>query len=422
MEENLPQSVDIPDQLCAHEQWICWRFQQRNDKRTKVPVNPDNGSFGSTTNPDSWTDFETALEYALHGAADGIGFVFTADDPFVGIDLDDCRVPKMGTLTDDASEVVETLASYTEVSPSGTGVHVIITGSLPGDRNLQEWVELYEESRFFTVTGDHVDGTPVAIEARPSALESVYATHVAGPTVQSDVNGESESVSTTSAGRDADTVTDDSNRSSGPDSGGENHLSDDDVIERARTAANSEKFTRLWRGQTTGYESQSEADMALCGLLAFWTGGESGQMDRLFRESGLMREKWDERHFADGSTYGERTIDRVLAGTDEFYDPDPAASPSLQSTPTDGDKQVDNSSPGTAALDGEIAEFTAREKRHLSVISDLQTQVERLEAGNKRLKEELASTPVDETVGQSEASERGHSILSRLRRWIRLRQ
>jgi len=62
--------------------------------------------------------------------------------------------------------------------------------------------------------------------------------------------------------------------------------------------------------------------MALCCLLAFWTGGDRTQMKQLFRQSGLLREKWDEVHYADGSTYGEKTIERAIATTSEFYDPD----------------------------------------------------------------------------------------------------
>jgi len=62
--------------------------------------------------------------------------------------------------------------------------------------------------------------------------------------------------------------------------------------------------------------------MALCCLLAFWTGGDHQQIDRLFRQSGLLRDKWDEVHYADGSTYGEKTIERAVASISEFYDPD----------------------------------------------------------------------------------------------------
>jgi len=87
-------------------------------------------------------------------------------------------------------------------------------------------------------------------------------------------------------------------------------------------------------GNTVGYDSQSEADMALCCLLAFWTGGDRTQMDHLFRQSGLLREKWDEVHYADGSTYGEKTIERAIATTSEFYDPD-AGDDTADDTPAD---------------------------------------------------------------------------------------
>jgi len=107
-----------------------------------------------------------------------------------------------------------------------------------------------------------------------------------------------------------------------------------DLIEKARNASNGEKFERLWNGNTVGYDSQSEADMALCCLLAFWTGGDQTQMEHLFRQSGLLREKWDEVHYADGSTYGEKTIERAIAITSEFYDPG-AGDDTADDTPAD---------------------------------------------------------------------------------------
>jgi primase-polymerase (primpol)-like protein len=83
-------------------------------------------------------------------------------------------------------------------------------------------------------------------------------------------------------------------------------LSDEVVLERALAADKEERFSKLWSGQwEKQYASQSEADMALCCKLAFWTGKNRVQMDRLFRQSKLFREKWDERHHANGATYGE---------------------------------------------------------------------------------------------------------------------
>ena len=100
---------------------------------------------------------------------------------------------------------------------------------------------------------------------------------------------------------------------------GTSYLSDDSVIAKASEAKNGEKFCRLWSGDITGYPSHSEADAALASMLAFWCGGDAGQIDRLFRQSGLMREKWDELRGAD--TYGNLTIAKALSGMTDSYKP-----------------------------------------------------------------------------------------------------
>lgn len=158
---------------------------------------------------------------------------------------------------------------------------------------------MYEDARFFTMTGDRVQGTPERVCVRPSALRWVHASYVA------DGDGEDSQEAVSSRVTQVGSVS--------------TTMEDKEVLQRAKAAKNGEKFTSLWNGSTSGYESHSEADMALCCLLAFWTGGDAGQMDRLFRQSGLLREKWDEVHFSDGATYGERTIARAVARTDEFY-------------------------------------------------------------------------------------------------------
>lgn len=300
MAAPLPGRDDVPAELRDYEQWLCWRTEVREGKETKIPVDPTTGDFASTTDPDTWTSFDDARAPVEDGAPDGVGFVFTDDDPFVGVDLDDCRDPETGILSEWADDIIERLDSFTEVSPSGTGVHVLVKGSLPEGRNRHGDVELYETARFFTVTGDHLPGTPTEIESRPEALTAVHSEYVA-----QDAEDEGDSIDRDGARDEVTTL-----------------LDDEELLERARNAKNGRKFDRLWRGDTGGYESHSEADMALCSLLAFWTGGDARQMDRLFRDSGLMREKWDEVHYADGSTYGEKTIERAIAGTSDFYDPD----------------------------------------------------------------------------------------------------
>ncbi len=145
---------------------------------------------------------------------------------------------------------------------------------------------MYDRARFFTVTADHVDGTPTSINERQEALEAVHEEFVASQ-VSDGADGVDSNLSDTEA-------CDQSLK-----------LEDEELLENARSASNGEKFARLWCGSTAGYESQSEADMALCCLLVFWTGGNAARVDHLFRQSGLMRDKWDDVHYSDGSTYGE---------------------------------------------------------------------------------------------------------------------
>jgi primase-polymerase (primpol)-like protein len=315
MSDNvLADQTIIPEALCDREQWVCWKKTKRDGKATKIPVTPGGGGFASSTDPETWTGFEIALEYAQTGKADGIGFVFTDDDPIVGVDLDDCRDTQTGEVDSEAQDIIERLDSYTEISPSGTGYHVLIEGELPEGRNRRGHIELYDRARFFTVTGDHLEEMPTHIARRQDALVAIHREYVQGPSSNEKSNSpnrggsedHSESVDSTDLKIDNADV----------------DLDDEDLLEKAQRASNGPKFERLWGGNTGGYESNSEADMALCCLLAFWSGGNQRQIDRLFRQSGLLREKWDEVHFADGSTYGEKTIDRAISNTSEFYDPD----------------------------------------------------------------------------------------------------
>jgi primase-polymerase (primpol)-like protein len=292
---------EIPIRLREHPQWICWRIQRRSGKETKVPIDPTTGDFASTTDATTWGTFKTALDRARRANVDGIGFVFTEGDPFVGVDLDDCRDAETGALDQTAIEVITRLHSYTEVSPSGTGLHIIARGTLPEGPRRRGNVEMYEESRYFTMTGMRVIATPSEVLDRLGALKTVHRSFVADNSTEAQASNHVETGTSNVA-----TV----------------HTVDDElVLQRARQASNGDKFVRLWRGDTAGYDSHSEADMALCCLLAFWTGSNISQTDRLFRRSGLMRPKWNEVHYADGATYGERTVERACSRVTEHYTP-----------------------------------------------------------------------------------------------------
>ncbi|WP_199708849.1 hypothetical protein [Haloferax sp. Atlit-10N] len=388
----------IPETLRDRDQWVCWREAERDGKPTKIPVTPGAGGFASATESETWASFEAALDYTETEHADGVGFVFTDDDPIVGVDLDDCRDPEAGDVDDAALDIIARLDSYTEVSPSGTGYHVLITGTLPDGRNRRGSVELYDMARFFTVTGDHVERTPTRVARRQDALTAIHREYVqdterdTAPESEHHDGADDRSLTTGAADVDVD-------------------LEDEDLLEKARNASNGEKFERLWNGNTVGYDSQSEADMALCCLLAFWTGGDRTQMEQLFRQSGLLREKWDEVHYADGSTYGEKTIERAIATTSEFYDPDAgddAADPhgtpdgvATGGTPDEADRSRAYLAEKNRLLSKRVDELEATLEQKTERIETLETEIE-------RLTDELAAR--DQETAQSHEEDSGTAI------------
>jgi putative DNA primase/helicase len=151
---------NIPEELAERPQWVCWRFFDRGGKMTKVPFTPGTDSRASTIDLMTWTTFEKAL--ATYEDSDpgtpmgygGIGFVFSSADPFVGIDLDDCRGPKSGKIAPWAQDMIYRVdAGYMEISPSGRGLHIIVKGTVRGGGMRKGPIEMYSRGRFFTITG-----------------------------------------------------------------------------------------------------------------------------------------------------------------------------------------------------------------------------------------------------------------------------
>ena len=285
----------IPQALKDLKQWVVWRAIKRDGTFTKVPFQALHlGSPAKANDPNTWSHFDDAVQAIQQNPDLGLGFEFSPGDPFTGVDLDKCRNPQTGTLDTWAEQVVQDLNSYTEVSPSGTGVHILVQGTLPGERRRTAKIEMYQSHRFFCMTGDHVTGTPTSIELRQSQLETLHShTFTTTSFPKHEGNG-----STGSTGRSA--------------------LSDDEVLRKAGEAKNDGAFHRLYEGYWHGqYPSHSEADLALCGWLASLTGGNREQMDRLFRASGLMRPKWDERR--NETTYGENVLSLALEGIQGSY-------------------------------------------------------------------------------------------------------
>jgi putative DNA primase/helicase len=284
-----------PAELRTAAQFVCWREEVRDGEPTKVPYSVSGGK-ASTTNPKTWAPLDAALSHAAEHSMSGVGFVFTEDDPFAGIDIDKCRDAQTGEIEPWAWKIVTAFDSYTEVSPSGTGLHIFVKATLPGPNNRKGPLEMYESGRYFTLTGEHLSGTPTEIHERQDVLERLYRHVFKIEKASSATNGHKPRTAQLDVG-------------------------DEDLLALAKQAKNGDKFSRLWRGDTSDYAGDdSRADLALCSLLAFWTDGDTERMDHLFRQSGLMREKWN-RH-----DYRERTFNRVLEGRTEFYQPSEKAS------------------------------------------------------------------------------------------------
>jgi putative DNA primase/helicase len=282
-----------PGELRTADQFVCWREETRGDDVTKVPYSVHGGR-ASSTNPKTWAPFDVAVSVSQR--YDGVGFVLTEDDPYTGIDIDKCRNAETGEIAPWARKIVAAFDSYTEVSPSGTGLHIFVKATLPGPNNRKGPLEMYESGRYFTLTGDHVAETPTEIHERQDVLEHLYR-HVF----------KIEKASDATKGHKPRTAPLD--------------IDDEDLLALAKQAKNGEKFSRLWGGDTSDYAGDdSRADLALCSLLAFWTDGDAERMDHLFRRSGLMREKWNRYD------YRERTFNRVLEDRTEFYQPGEKAS------------------------------------------------------------------------------------------------
>ncbi len=288
------------EELQARSQWVCWRKEQRKGKLTKVPYSAITGRKAESDNPQTWATYAQAMEALRTNSYLGIGYVFHRD--YTGIDMDHFVSPD-GSIDSWAQAYLDRLKSYAEYSPSNTGIHILVRGTIPGGirrrvpnaPHPQAAIEMYCERRYFTVTGNHLDGTSTRIEECGS-LQALYQ--------ELTVPKQQQHVPAFELNPPA----------------GEMVASDEALLDKAMHARNGIAFRALWQGDTSGYPSQSEAELALCNLLAFWTGKDVSQMDRLFRRSALYREKWDQPART-GELYGQGTLRLAITNCTEVYNP-----------------------------------------------------------------------------------------------------
>lgn len=284
----------IPAELKALKQWVCWKGEEApGGKLRKLPVNPRTGGGAMSNNPDTWTDFETAVRASAK--YNGVGFMFAP--PYFGVDIDNVSSEiegfRAGEDDNIVSEFVHTLCSYTEYSQSGNGIHIICRGSLPPSGRRRGNVEMYQDGRYFIMTGNDAAGYADIVEC----TEQIKPLH------EKYIGGGREPTTGISLAPPVD-------------------MTDREILDAAFASKQGAMFRSLYNGDFDAFfGSQSEADLSFCNMLAFWCRRDEERMDRLFRSSGLMREKWDRKQA--GSTYGRLTIAKAVKSCQRVYEPKP---------------------------------------------------------------------------------------------------
>jgi putative DNA primase/helicase len=313
----LPPNRDlIPPELAERRQWVPWRLAWREGtngtpgKWTKEPINPHTGTLASTTDPATWGTIDEAFAAMKRYRLDGVGYVFSADDPYAGVDQDDCVDLATHAIAPEAEALATRLgSSYTEHSVSGTGLHTIVRATLPPGGNRKGRIEAYDRGRFFCVTGCPLVGYETIRDAGDELAAWHRETFPPKPERRQAPRPPSRPASTsTSPSPSCDTeaiLT----RVLATDKG--RRLHDDGDWKRYPEYAGS---------------NQSGADQGLCNLYVA-AGADRAQADDLFRRSGLYRNKWDKKHHGDGRTYGEGTLDKAFDGSVRPWDDEAASAP-----------------------------------------------------------------------------------------------
>jgi putative DNA primase/helicase len=286
----------LPSRLKEHDQWLV--------TQGKKPVAPSKG-WQKSVNQLAFTEAQGKAEQ--FGGT--VAFCFTEGGPFVGFDLDDVKADS--EFTEEVRTIVQRLDSYTEVSSSRTGLHVIVEGEKLDDRKTEGvlstcgHLEVYDKDRYFVLTGDVYDGF-TSVESRPTVVRDI----------QGDYLPERQTFSFTGQQKPMSEQEFD---------GGEADATSEQVRQTIRAYVKtdshdvSREVLRLWRGSDEGRPSASEADMAFVKQLYYWCKGDQQLMDDCFRASGRMRSKWDEVHSSGGATYGEMTIRKVCRTNSDTF-------------------------------------------------------------------------------------------------------
>ncbi len=275
----------LPQVLRPHPQWVTWRWVWRDDDWAKVPHTPSTGRWAKSNDLTTCGTFEEAVGAYTSGGWDGVGFVLHPDNHIVGVDLDHC-VAEDGTVSEAADQIRRYLDSYTEYSPSGTGLRILCGGTKEGRRCKHRWTECYNNVRFVTLTGHREKVWRGDIVHRHERVNKFCKAAFPDDKPSKAANKPVPAVM-----RPADFIP----------------HADDEAVLTACTRLFPGFWPLMW-GECV--EDHSKADLSLCCMLATATRDEE-QIDRVFRTSQLYREKWER------DDYRERTIEKSLEMTED---------------------------------------------------------------------------------------------------------
>lgn len=297
------------NELSPHFHWLVYKKESVTKGKnkggiTKVPYQP-NGYKARPTDPKTWTTYDNAKAAMETGKFDGIGYALTADEGYICIDLDHCVNPETGDIDQWAMEILDIVqeagGTYSESSPSGTGIHLWGRGGLPKNKGINQpmknghKIEMYTNAHYMTVTGEPMNDTPLN-DIQP-AIDKIL-TMLKKPPAES---GEGKAGTSTPV-----PVL---------------NLSDDEIITRIRDSDGAPKFHSLYDlGNVSTYDNdQSRADQALLNMLAFWTRKNAEQMKRIFLSSKLAETL--DRKGGHKDDYLKRSIKKAIESTSQVYDP-----------------------------------------------------------------------------------------------------
>lgn len=325
----------IPEEMRALPNWICWKAEERDGLLTKVPYRADGQGYAKSNDPTTWATHDAASAAAIK--YQGIGFQAGLEPSgIILLDLDHCIFD--GEPESWAKEILGIANSHTEISPSGEGYHVFFRGVLPGPGMNCGGAEIYDRTRYFTVTGrrDPIFVAPFRELSNEETSKIYQLVFARKPTKAKSVP---------------------------PFLVPQAPKESSDILQKMFSARNGTDIQSLYNGDTSAYKGdESSADLALCCHFAFYAKKDPVEMDRLFRSSVLMREKWDRKHSGDGRTYGQMTIDKAIAGCTKVY----------------GEENIQRQEQIEHTISGEVLEESKSKKCSVTIPSDCLSKINNL--------------------------------------------